>query len=85
MGERERLLTLLEIYDSAIEELYVLGDRGLVDFILRLERRRRDADRRLAELDRNDLRRVSGWVASDVYDARAHEARGSTDSPRAQA
>jgi len=38
MSERQRLLALLEVYDTAIEELYVLGDRGFVDLILRLER-----------------------------------------------
>jgi hypothetical protein len=48
MGERQRLLALLEVYDTAIEELYVLGDRGLLDLILRLERRRQDAAGRLA-------------------------------------
>jgi hypothetical protein len=45
--DRQRLLALLEIYDTAIEELYVIGDRGLVDLILRLERRRQDAAGRL--------------------------------------
>jgi hypothetical protein len=49
MSERQRLLALLEVYDTAIEELYVLGDRGFVDLILRLERRRRDAAARLAD------------------------------------
>lgn len=49
---RRQLLALLEIYDEAIQELYVLGDRGLVDLILRLERRRIDAARQLGELDR---------------------------------
>jgi hypothetical protein len=48
MGERQRLLALLEVYDTAIEELYVLGDSGFMDLILRLERRRRDAAGRLA-------------------------------------
>ena len=46
MTERQRFLALLEICDEAIEELYVLGDRRFVDLILRLERRRRDAERR---------------------------------------
>jgi hypothetical protein len=50
MHERQRLLALLEVYDTAIEELYVLGDRGFVDLILRLERRRRDASAGLATL-----------------------------------
>ena len=36
MTERERLLALLEVYDTATEELYVQGDRALVDLILRL-------------------------------------------------
>ena len=47
MTERQRFLALLEICDEAIEELYVLGDRRFVDLILRLERRHRDAERRL--------------------------------------
>ncbi len=51
MDECQRLLALLEIYDTAIEELYVLGDRMLVDLILRLERRRQHVAARLAELD----------------------------------
>lgn len=51
MRERQRLLALLEICDTAIEELYVLGDSAFVDLILRLERRRQQAARRLAELD----------------------------------
>jgi hypothetical protein len=50
MEERRRLLALLEVYDHAIEELYVGGDRAVVDLILRLERRRQDAVLRLAEL-----------------------------------
>jgi hypothetical protein len=49
MGERQRLLALLECYDNAISELYILGDRRLLDLILRLERRRRDASSRLAD------------------------------------
>ena len=49
MNERQRLLALLEVYDTAIEELYVLRDRGYIDLILRLERRRRDAAARLAD------------------------------------
>jgi hypothetical protein len=51
MRERQRLLALLEVYDTAIEELYVLGDRGFVDLILRLERRRREAATRLAMIE----------------------------------
>jgi hypothetical protein len=50
MTTRQRLLALLEIYDTAIEELYVLGDRGLVALILRLERRRMEAHRGLLSL-----------------------------------
>jgi hypothetical protein len=50
MNTRQRLQALLEIYDTAIEELYVLGDRGLVDLILRLERRRQEAAATLKEL-----------------------------------
>jgi hypothetical protein len=38
MAERQRLLALLEVYDTAIEELYVQGDRALVNLILRLDR-----------------------------------------------
>jgi hypothetical protein len=52
MNSRQRLLALLEVYDEAIEELYVLGDRRYVDLILRLERRYRDASAWLKELDR---------------------------------
>ena len=52
MTERQRLLALLEIYDTATEELYVQGDRVLVDLILRLERRRIETARQLGELDR---------------------------------
>jgi hypothetical protein len=51
MTERQRLLALLEVYDTATEELYVFGDRAVVDLILRLERRRIEAARRLGELD----------------------------------
>ena len=39
MDRRQRLLGLPEVYDTAIEELYVLRDRGFIDLILRLERR----------------------------------------------
>jgi hypothetical protein len=53
MDERQRLLALLEVYDTAVEELYVLGDSGFMDLILRLERRRRDASVRLAALGRD--------------------------------
>jgi len=48
VDERRRLLALLEVYDTAIEELYVLRDRRFIDLILRLERRRRDVAARLA-------------------------------------
>jgi hypothetical protein len=51
MNEYQRLLALLDVYDEAIEELYVLGDRRFVDLILRLERRRRRTDQRLEELN----------------------------------
>lgn len=50
MLDRRRLLALLEVYDTAIEELYVLGDRRFVDLILRLERRHRNAEQRLEAL-----------------------------------
>ena len=59
--DRQRLLALLEVYDTAIEELYVLGDRGFVDLILRLERRRRDA---VAQLPRDDTLEIPPIVAS---------------------
>jgi hypothetical protein len=52
MNERQRLLALLDVYDEAIQELYVLGDPQFVDLILRLERRHRDAATRLEQLDR---------------------------------
>ena len=52
MDERQRLLALLEVYDEAIQELYVLGDSCYCDLILRLERRHRDAAVRLAEPER---------------------------------
>ena len=55
MHERQRLLALLEVYDTAIEELYVLEDRGFMDLILRLERRRQDAARRLGEVLRRAM------------------------------
>ncbi len=51
MDERQRLLALLEVYDEAIQELYVLGDSCYVDLILRLERRHRAAAARLARLE----------------------------------
>ena len=41
MDERGRLRPLLECYDTAISELYVLDDRALIDLIVRLERRRK--------------------------------------------
>src|SRR3954454_6875294 len=49
MNEHQRLLALLEVYDTAIEELYVLGDSGFMDLILRLERRRQDTAARLSD------------------------------------
>jgi len=55
MHTRRRLLALLEVYDTAIEELYVLGDRGFLDLILRLERRRREAAARLALLGDTEI------------------------------
>ena len=55
MHTRRRLLALLEVYDTAIEELYVLGDRGFLDLILRLERRRREAAARLARLGETEI------------------------------
>ena len=58
MHERQRLLALLEAYDTAIEELYVLEDRGFMDLILRLERRRQDAARRLGDFGGEVLRRA---------------------------
>ena len=61
MTERERLLALLEVYDTATEELYVQGDRALVDLILRLERRRIETARQLGELDR--LAALGVWQA----------------------
>ena len=50
MPERQRLESLIEVYDTAIGELYVLEDPVLVDLILRLERRRRDASERLSQI-----------------------------------
>jgi hypothetical protein len=76
MGERQRLLALLEVYDHAIEELYVLGDRDLLDFILRLERRRQEAGQRLARLQAESSERVSSWVSSEIESARARQPRG---------
>ena len=63
MTTRQRLLALLEIYDTAIEELYVLGDRGLVALILRLERRRMEAASRLAQIA---LDKAPGMWVSDA-------------------
>jgi hypothetical protein len=60
MLDRRRLLALLEVYDEAIGELYVLGDRGLMDLILRLERRRRNAEQRLDALEHAAATKVSG-------------------------
>jgi hypothetical protein len=51
MLDRRRLLALLEVYDEAIGELYVLEDRGLMDLILRLERRRQNVEQRLDALE----------------------------------
>ena len=62
MTTRQRLLALLEVYDTAIEELYVQGDRALVNLILRLERRRMEAASRLGEIDRQAGPRV--WQVS---------------------
>jgi hypothetical protein len=77
MGEeRQRLLALLEVYDHAIEELYVLGDRDLLDFILRLERRRQEAGQRLARLQAESSERVSSWVSSEIESARARQPHG---------
>ena len=50
MLSRQQLEALLEVYDTAIGELYVLKDRVFVDLIVRLERRRRDAEQQLAAL-----------------------------------
>jgi hypothetical protein len=77
MDERRRLLALLEVYDTAIEELYVLGDRGLVDLILRLERRSGDAARRLSALEDQEETGVSGWVAEEISLAQAPRPYGS--------
>jgi hypothetical protein len=52
MSQRQRFLALLEVYDEAIQELYVLGDSRFLDLILRLERRHRETAARLGELDR---------------------------------
>jgi hypothetical protein len=71
MGERQRLLSLLEVYDHAIDELYVLSDGDLLDLILRLERRRREALQLLGVRDGDDLTRVSGWVAQELESSRA--------------
>jgi hypothetical protein len=76
MHERQRLLALLEIYDTAIEELYVLGDRRLVDLILRLERRRRDAAARLDALEGDHEQNVSRWVAQEIASAAALRPQG---------
>jgi hypothetical protein len=58
MPDRQRLLALLEVYDEAINELYVLGDRGLMDLILRLERRHREAEQHLQALEQAAARNV---------------------------
>ena|SRR5438552_7572733 len=71
MSVRQRLLALLEVYDTAIEELYVLGDPGFVDLILRLERRRRDAANRLAEVEHAREDGVSSWLAEEIASAHA--------------
>ena len=65
MDERQRLLALLECYDTAIEELYVLGEPGGVDLILRLERRWQQAARQLTGLD--------GKTRPHVWQSRAQE------------
>jgi hypothetical protein len=69
MFDRQRLLALLEVYDEAINELYVLGDRGLMDLILRLERRRRDAEQRLEALERGVAAKVSGRSQAEILPA----------------
>jgi hypothetical protein len=81
MDERRRLLTLLEVYDTAIEELYVLGDPGLLDLILRLERRSRDAAGRLAELDATSALSKEATAArtSTPTATRLHTISGSSD------
>lgn len=79
MDERSRLLALLEIYDDAIEELYVLDDRDLMDLILRLERRRQGTARLLDKVKGNGAARVSGWVASEIEPARALRPHGVRD------
>jgi hypothetical protein len=72
MDERWRLLLLIDIYDHAIEELYVLGHRELLDLILRLERRRREAVAGLAELAGDSATsHVSRWVAAEIESTRA--------------
>ena len=68
MGERDRLLALIECYETAIRELYVMSDSGLLDLILRLERRRRAAETRLREIE-EETRRVSEWVQSEIASA----------------
>lgn len=84
MSVRQRLLALLEVYDTAIEELYVLGDRGFVDLILRLERRRRDAANRLADVDRARETDVSSWVAEEIASAHASRSPGERRPTRSE-
>ncbi len=74
MRERQRFLALLDIYDEAIEELYVLGDRRLVELILRLERRRRVAESQLAALEET--------ILSPVSDGGRAENRGGVSRPQ---
>ena len=66
--DRQRLLALLEVYDTAIEELYVLGDRGFLDLILRLERRRQDAAAQLppphSQVSREDTLEIAPVVVN---------------------
>ena len=51
MNEREWLLALLDCYDAAIRELYVMDDHALLGLILRLERRRKQAEAHLNALN----------------------------------
>jgi len=67
MRERQRFLALLDIYDEAIQELYVLGDRCLVELILRLERRRRAAEAQLAALEGAIAASVSRDPLSETF------------------
>ena len=51
MGERERLGSLLECYDTALRELYAWDDRRVADLIIRLEVWRSAAQLELLFLD----------------------------------